>query len=143
MRQPESPAEIVSVDFNGSQLVIEEGNLSTNFALQHNSVFTVRNRSDQTLERIDLRVSVGVCPASATRLGPSWSGRLLPGETTRIQVGRGTSGGTGSSMAGAGPIAVWAWVDRVDFAGCAYRPAQILPQSLCQDVRPGIPTSPR
>lgn len=141
--QPESPVEIVSADFTGTQLLIEEGAIARNYSFQQRAVIEVRNRSDQTIERIDLGVMAGLCQGAGARPRQSWTGRLLPGEMTRIQLGGGSGSGSGSSGPGTGPLLVWAWVERVDFGSCAYRPAQAVPKPLCGDGRPSIPTRPR
>jgi hypothetical protein len=31
-----------------------------------------------------------------------------------------------------GPLLVWAWIERVDFGSCVYRPAQVVPKELCE-----------
>ena len=120
--QPDSPVQIVATDFTGMQLLIS-GN---SYTFQQNAVLEVSNRSNQVIERIDVRVMVGPCLRGAPGGGPFWMGRLLPGETTRIRV----SGGAGSGS-GTGTVRVWAWVDRVDVNACVYKPAQIIPRSLC------------
>jgi hypothetical protein len=141
--QPESPVEIVSADFTGTQLLIEEGAIARNYSFQQRAVVEVRNRSDQAIERIDVGVMAGVCQGVGPRPRQSWTGSLLPGETTRIQLGSGSGGGSGSAGSGTGPLLVWTWVERVDFGSCAYRPAQAVPKPLCGDGRPNILTRPR
>ena len=141
--QPDSPVEIVSADFTGTQLLIEEGSIARSYSFQHRAVVEVRNRSDQAIERIDVGVMAAVCQGVGPRPRLSWSGSLLPGETTRVQLGSGSGGGSGSAGSGMGPLLVWAWVERVDFGSCVYRPAQAVPKSLCGDGRPTISTRPR
>ena len=144
VRQPESPVEITSLDFSGAQLVIEEGSLASNYTFRQSSGVEVRNRSDQIIERIDVRVTVGACQSPGPpRIGPSWSGRLAPGETTLVRMNNGSASGSTSGSSGAGSVLVWVWVDRVDFRACAYKPAQVIPASLCEDRRPVPPTRVR
>jgi hypothetical protein len=141
--QPESPVELVAVDFTGTQLVIEEGAIARSYSFQQRAVVEVRNRSDQTIDRIDVGVMAGVCQSAGPRPRQSWTGTLQPGETTPIQLGGGGGGGSGTVSPSMGPLLVWAWVERVDFGTCAYRPAQVVPKALCDDGRPIRPTLPR
>jgi hypothetical protein len=134
--QPDSPVEIVSADLTGTRLVIEEGAIARSYVVQQRAVVEVRNRSDQPIERIDVGVTVGVCQGAGPRPRQSWTGSLLPGDTTRIQLGGGSGSGSGTAGSGMGPLLVWAWVERVDFSSCAYRPAQIVPRALCGDRLP-------
>jgi hypothetical protein len=124
--QPDSPIEILSADFTGTELLVS-GN---GYTIQQNAspMLEVRNRSTQSIKHIDMRVSVGPCRNLGRGGGPAgWDGLLSPGTTTRIQ-NRGTGGGSGSSS---GLMLVFLWVDRVDFEDCVYRPAQIIPRSVC------------
>jgi hypothetical protein len=130
--QPDSPVEIVSADFTGTQLVVEEGTITRSYSFQHRAVVEVRNRSDRAIERIYVSVMPGVCEGVGPRPRDSWTGNLPPGDTTRIQLGTGSGGGSGSFGASMGPLLVWAWIERVDFGSCVYRPAQVVPKELCE-----------
>jgi len=143
VEQPDSPVAIVSTDFTGTQLIIEEGTIARSYSFRPRVVVEVRNRSDQEIERIYVGVMPGVCEGAGPRPGDSWTGHLLPGDTTRIRLGTGSGGGSGSFGASMGPLLLWMWIERVDFASCVYRPAQVVPKELCSDPRPRSATPPR
>ena len=127
--QPDSPVDIVSADFTGSRLTIEEGPTFRDWGYQQKAVFVVRNRSDQAIARVDIGVRAGACSDSAPR-PPQWRPlRLLPAATGRVEA----SGATFSERGGLKVLAlmVWTWIEQVDFGSCVYRPAQQMPEDPC------------
>jgi hypothetical protein len=125
IHQPDSPIEIVAADFRGMRLTVAEGGSGNAFTFEQVAAIEVRNRSNQGVEGVDLRVKVGGCQGTS---GLSrWTGSVLPGETTRIR----TAGGGGSGSSNSSPIRVWVWIDRVNFKECIYKPAQVIARASC------------
>jgi hypothetical protein len=128
--QPDSPVDIVSADFTGTRLMVEPGQMFTNYSFQPKTVFEVRNRSDQAIARVDIGVRAGGCDDTMIRPAQFMRAlRLLPGETGRIEPVnmrldvRGALNGL--------PLKVWTWIDRVDFGTCIYQPVQKFPEDVC------------
>lgn len=133
VHQPDSPVEMVGLDLEGTQFVASESNGRTRFTYQLNGNVDFRNRSDQVVERVDVAIRVGSCQPPAGRPGDSWFGRLRPGGTTTLPATE--SGGSGGAAEGVGQVFFWAWIDRVEFGQCAYRPSQVIARELCSDPR--------
>ena len=131
--QPGSPIEIVSADFTGSRLTIEEGPMFRDWGYQQKAVFVVRNRSDQPIGRVDIGARAGACYDAGPRPPQLRPLRLLPGETGRLESSGATFSGRGDLKAL--PLMVWTWIERVDFASCIHQPVREMPEDLCAAER--------
>jgi hypothetical protein len=123
--QPDSPLEIVSVDFTRSFLSVARERM----AEQLRCTAKVRNHSDQTILGFDVHVIVG---RQGRGVGTTFGGpptrhqTLAPGQEWELQ-GCGAYGVGGAPENG---VYVFVFVNAVDIAGCTYQPSMRYPHYL-------------
>lgn len=123
--QPDSPAEIVSVDFTGSFLDIEAGS----YRWEPRAVIQVQNRSDQSIEDLVLSVAVatrGGGTSDVVFLPHKLSAGLLPGRDLTLSLG----GSIAHGVARDDRVHILLSIHWVDFDGCRYIPSQRYPGNL-------------
>jgi hypothetical protein len=121
IEQPDSPVEIVSVDLEGMWLSVS-GEQHTERACAQ---YKVHNRSDQSIQRVEIELRVGGT-GGAGGYGAVSSSALAPGQTVEIKG----CGGGGHGGAPGNHVRLLVSVHSVDFEGCSYRPSLRIPRSL-------------
>ena len=116
--QPDSPVAVVGADFGEFVLNVGGGGFTSSGPLG----LTIKNISDQTLQRVTLNLSVQAKNGSAG-LGLTTKRALAPGQTVRVQ---GRSGG-GQGTAPGGDVIVALTVEYVETADRRYKPSQTWP----------------
>jgi len=121
VEQPDSPVEILSVDLEGMWLSVVNEHHQEN----HCAKFTVRNRSNRTIQAFRLELLVASA-GGAGGGGAVMQSPLAPGETAQIQGcnGRGSGGAPGNK------VRLMLVVKAVNFGGCLYRLSIRIPRSL-------------
>ena len=122
VEQPDSPIEILSIDLTGSWMTIA----NERFTFGNCAKFTVRNRSDRTVQALGLSLEHN----SATRGGwlvhrqnPS---PLAPGDT--VQLGSCNGGGSGSAPGNR--VRLMVSVSTMSLGDCVYSPSVRIPRAL-------------
>ena len=118
--QPESPVEIVAADLNGLAMVVTDDGYS--YHSEEAAVIDIRNRSDQNIDYVFVRVVIGSCQAIGGNgvLGRPQRLSIPPGGTVRVGTLFGNGGGINSDP---NPTGVFIWVSRVVLNDCLYQPA--------------------
>lgn len=124
--QPDSPVEIVAIDFEGTRLSI----YNEQFSWEPRCKLKIRNRSDRHVE--DFHVLIHLHHAGGgVGTGGNLSGRnlidLAPGQETEFLR---VCGGHGGGPAPSNHVRILVGFDRVDLRGCHYRPSMRLPHQL-------------
>lgn len=119
--QPDSPIEIVSIDFQGTFLSIVAGN----YTWEPRCKATILNRSDQSLYQVDVAVRVrhpngGIGGGLGMR-----NMNLAPGQETEITG----CGGRGWGHTANNQVRILVNIERVDFESCRYYPSVSLPKN--------------
>jgi hypothetical protein len=125
IEQPDSPVEILAVDFKNSFLSVAHEHVTDELRC----VAKIRNRSDQSIRGVDISVLVasgGSAGGSGLVRRPgNWSG-LAPGQEVEIQgCGSRGTGGTHDNL-----VHVLVFVSRVDTGDCSYLPSRRYPHAL-------------
>lgn len=125
VHQPDSPLEILSIDFEDSYLFL--GN--ERFVWERRCKAVVRNRSDEVIEDAEIREFLldahgGV--GSGGKLDRRSLQALRPGQETQIRA----CGGKGYGGAKGDTVRIIVAVSSVDFAGCRYYPSMHVPRRL-------------
>jgi hypothetical protein len=125
VEQPDSPVEILAIDFKDSWLSIAHERETE----QLRCTMKIRNRSDQRVKALSLAVIVASAsggPGTGFELSPGPGRSLAPGQEADISA----CGGGGSGGASGNHIRILVYVGRVDWDGCFYVPSKRLPYEL-------------
>ena len=125
IEQPDSPVEILAVDFKDSWLSVAHERETE----QLRCTMKIRNRSDQHVKALSLAVVVASPsggPGTGFEGSPGPGRSLAPGQEADISA----CGGGGSGSASGNHIRILVYVDRVDWDGCFYVPSKRLPYEL-------------
>jgi hypothetical protein len=123
--QPDSPAEIVSMDLTGYVLSVAQ----ERFTFKDCWTMKVRNRSDQPVNGLEVMVLVssrGFGPGPGFSNGPSQVESLGAGQEAEIRSCNG--GGTGDARGD--QVRIFAFVERVRMNKCVYLPSKRIPYEL-------------
>jgi len=125
VEQPDSPVEILAIDFKDSWLSIAHERETE----QLRCTMKIRSRSDQRVKALSLAVIVASAnggPGTGFELSPGPGRSLAPGQEADISA----CGGGGSGGASGNHIRILVYVDRVDWDSCFYVPSKRLPYEL-------------
>ena len=115
--QPDSPIEIVSVDLEGMWLSVS----GSRYTAHHSAKYQVRNRSNQAIRFVEVRLLVnGRSGLGARNVEP-----ISPGQTVELKINGGSDGGVPESN-----VKLVVFVQSIGFADCMYRPSVRIPRSL-------------
>ena len=120
VKQPDSPLEIVSINFEGTWLSVS----GEQYTEKTCATFEVRNRSDRALYGFQPDIVVNHVPG-ATHVERSPS-PLSPGQTVEYKA----CNQSGSGPAPGNHVRLLVSVTGVDFGDCFYRPSVRIPHSL-------------
>lgn len=118
VEQPDSPLELVSVDLSDMKIWI----IDDRYEWSNCARIRVRNRSERTIQRLSLDLEFNV----GGGFGAVGHSALPSGQTTDIDACNG--GGHGRPTPA--PLKFLISVEKVEFAGCVYRPSMRIPHSL-------------
>jgi hypothetical protein len=125
VEQPDSPVEILGVDFKDSQLSIA----SERETEQLRCTMKIRNRSDQWIRGLSIEVQVAsVSGAGGTGFVGQrghWAG-LAPGQEAEVRA----CGGGGNGSAPGNHVRILVYVGRVETGDCFYAPSKRIPYQL-------------
>ena len=121
VEQPDSPAEIVSVDLEGTSLSVSGEQHTERTCAQ----YKVHNRSDRIIQRFGINLSVGGTGGTGGHIAAS-SSALAPGQTVEIKG----CGGGGHGGAPGNHVRLFVSVHSIDFESCSYRPSLRIPRNL-------------
>ena len=122
--QPDSPLEILSIDFKDSFLSV----VNERFTEQLRCTMKIRNRSDQGIRGFEIMeyIASGGGWAGTGFVGPSERRNVAPGQEMEIQG----CGGGGSGSARDNHVRIVVFVSAVDIQECTYVPSQQYPHDL-------------
>lgn len=115
--QPDSPLEILEVDYRQYELFIGDGE----YRHSGRCKLRLRNRSDQWIRGYELTVGMG---GGSMRVRGRWAG-LGPGQEMEVS-GCGTTGFGGARGADYPPHRIYHFVETVEIADCRYAPSRML-----------------
>jgi hypothetical protein len=117
VQQPDSPIEIVSVDLEGMWLSVS----GSRHTAHHSVKYQVRNRSNQAIRFVDIRLLVN----GRSGLGATNGEPISPGQTVELKINGGSDGGAPENS-----VKLVVFVQSIGFADCMYRPSVRIPRSL-------------
>lgn len=123
MEQPDSPIEVVSMDFTESWLSVSEDRYSRGGRCK----VTVRNRGDRPVHGLAISLQYRSANGGGGNSGGFRPNEppLLPGQERELQgCGGGGSGGGGRIN----PLRLFVWVEWVDLGDHDYRPSVRIPR---------------
>ena len=123
VEQPDSPLEILSIDFTGMWLSISH----EQYTYHHCAKYQVRNRSDRRIQHFDLQLLVNNAAGGGGGFGQGLNSRPLdPGQSVEV----GGCNGEGKGGAPGNYVRLVAEVTSVDFGDFLYRPSLRIPRTL-------------
>lgn len=128
IEQPDSPLEILSVDFKNAALSVYD----EKFRWDCRSTMKIRNRSDRTIQGFDVLVGVRDSLGAGVGGGRRISTGLAPGQEVEFK----SCGDSGSGGAPNGIVRVLVGVRWVVVEGCEYHVSARIPQSSGVQLRP-------
>ncbi len=124
LEQPDSPIEVLAIDFTESWLSVYEGGYSRGGRCW----VTVRNRGKKPVIELDLNVryGYGAGPGGGNAGGfQRGESPLLPGQERKIRGCQGYGYGTAPSMP---PLRLLVWVEWVDLGDHDFKPSMRIPR---------------
>ncbi len=121
VEQPDSPIEILSADLQGMSLSVS----NEQHAEKHSARYWIRNRSNRQVSLAIISLMVATRGSGGDSEAQT-SNPLKPGETVEIQ----SYGFTARGDAPQNHVHLLLYVNRVEFADCAYRPSLRIPRGL-------------
>ena len=120
VKQPDSPLEIVSINFEGTWLSVSDERWTEKTC----ATFEFRNRSDRAIYGFGTEIAFNHVPG-ATHV-PRSPSPLSPGQTVEYKA----CNGSGSGGAPGNQVRILVSVTGVDFGDCFYGPSVRIPHSL-------------
>jgi hypothetical protein len=125
IEQPDSPVEILSMDFKDSFVSVDHERFSDRLRW----TMKVRNRSDRPIKGVHVQVLVtssGIGAGSGFEDGPGQFQDLAPNQEVEVHA----SGSTGSGDARGNHILILVFVTQVNMNECFYLPSKRVPFKL-------------
>lgn len=122
VQQPDSPIEVVSVDLTGMWLSISHEQHTE----RHCAKYRVRNRSDRTIQQLDIMLMLSTIGGAGGGFGTRSSSALAPGQAVDVE----SCGGRGNGSAKDNYVRLLIYVQKVDFEDCHYIPSLRIPRDL-------------
>lgn len=128
IEQPDSPVEIVSLDFTGYMLAVA----NERFTYKECSTIRIRNRSDQPVSNLEANAFLST---KGYVHGPSFVGSkgliqsLGPGQETEIR----SCGPSGTGDAPGNRVHIFASVEQLRINKCIYVPSKRIPYDLAEN----------
>jgi hypothetical protein len=121
VKQPDSPLEIVSANFDGTWLSVSGGRYSEKTC----TTYEIRNRSDRTIYGFETEILINHVPTGGMLIGRN-PPPLQPGQT--VEHKECNEHGTGDAPGN--HVRFLVAVTRIDFGDCFYYPSARIPRGV-------------